>query len=67
MASLRGKTEMESQCSSCKIEISKTDASPSTDLERMLSLLQTKCKACSKKFKIKKSWLIHKSYPELFN
>ena len=52
MASLRGKTEMESQCPSCKIKISKTDASPSTDLETMLSLLQTQCKLCSKKFKI---------------
>ena len=53
MASLRGKTEMESQCPSCKIKISKTDANPSTDLETMLSLLQTKCKVCSKKFNIK--------------
>ena len=52
MASLRGKTEMESQCLSCQIKISKTDASPSTDLETMLSLLQAKCKMCSKKFKI---------------
>ena len=52
MASLREKTEMESQCPSCKIKISKTDASPSTDLETMLSLLQTQCKLCSKKFKI---------------
>ena len=43
---------MESQCPSCKIKISKTDASPSTDLETMLSLLQTKCKVCSKKFMI---------------
>ena len=43
---------MESQCPSCKIKISKTDASPSTDLETMLSLLQTQCKLCSKKFKI---------------
>ena len=51
-ASLRGKTEMESQCPSCKIKISKTDASPSTDLETMLSLLQTQCKLCSKKFNI---------------
>ena len=52
MASLRGKTEMESQFPSCKIKISKTDASPSTDLETMLLLLQTKSKVCSKKFKI---------------
>ena len=52
MASLRGKTEKESQCPSCKIKISKTDASPSTDSETMLSLLQIQCKACSKKFKI---------------
>ena len=44
---------MESQCPSCKIKISKTDASPSTDLETMLSFFQTKCKVCSKKFKIK--------------
>ena len=43
---------MESQCPSCKIKISKIDASPSTDLETMLSLLQTKCNICSKKFKI---------------
>ena len=42
MASLRGKTEIEFQCPSCEINISKTDASPSTDLETMLSLLQTK-------------------------
>ena len=28
------------------------DTSPSTDLETMLSLVQTKCKVCSKKFKI---------------
>ena len=42
MASLRGKTEMESQYPPCKIKISKTDASPSTDLETMLSLLQTR-------------------------
>ena len=52
MASLRGKTEMESQCPSCKIKISKTDASPSTDSETMLSLLPIQCKACSKKSKI---------------
>ena len=52
MASLRGKTEMESQCPSCKIKISKTDASSSTDLETMLSLLQTQCKVCSKKVKV---------------
>ena len=52
MASLRGKTEMEFQCPSCKIKISKADASPSTDLETMLSLLQSQCKLCSKKFKI---------------
>ena len=44
---------MESECPSCKIKISKTDANPSTDLETMLSLLQPKCKVCSKKFKIK--------------
>ena len=43
---------MESQCPSCKIKIWKTDASPSTDLETTLSLLQTKCKVCSKKFMI---------------
>ena len=53
MASLRGKIETESQCPSHKIKISKTDASPSTDLETMLSLLQTKCEVCSKKFKMK--------------
>ena len=52
MASLRGKTGMESQCPWCKIKISKTDGSPSTDLETMLSLLQIQCKLCSKKFKI---------------
>ena len=52
MASLRGKTQMESQCSSCKINISKTDTSPSTDLETMLSLLQRQCKLYSKKFNI---------------
>ena len=52
MASLRGKTEMESQCPSCKIKISKTDASPSIDLETMLSLLKTKWKVRSKNFKI---------------
>ena len=52
MASLSGKTEMESQCPSRKIKISKTDATPSTDLETMLSLLQTQYKLCSKKFKI---------------
>ena len=40
MASLRGKTEMESQYPSCKIAISKADASSSTDLKTMLSLLQ---------------------------
>ena len=43
---------MESQCPSCKIKISKTNASTSTDLETMLSLLQTQCKVCSKTFKI---------------
>ena len=53
MTSLRGKIEIESQCPSCKIKISKTDASPSTDLETMLSFFQTKCKVCSKKFEIK--------------
>ena len=52
MATLTGKTEVESECTSCKIKISKTDTSPSTDLETMLSLLQPKCKVCSKKFKI---------------
>ena len=52
MAALRGKTEMESKYPNCKIEISGTEASLSTDLETMLSLLQTKCKVCSKKFKI---------------
>ena len=49
MASLRGKADMESQCPSCKIKISKTDVSPSTDLETMLSLLQ------SAKFAVKHS------------
>ena len=52
MATLRGKTEMESKCPSCKIKISKTDASPSTDLETMISLLRTKYKVYSKTFKI---------------
>ena len=53
MGSMRGKTEMESQCPSWKIKISKTDASPSTDLETTLLLLQTKYIVCSKTFKIK--------------
>ena len=52
MAPLREKNKMESGCPSCKIKVSKTDASPSTDLETMISLLQTKHKVCSKKFKI---------------
>ena len=43
---------MESQCPSYKIKISKTDASPSADLETMLSLLQAQWKLYSKKFKI---------------
>ena len=43
---------MESECPLCKIKISKTDASPSTDLETKLSLLQTKCKVCNKQFKL---------------
>ena len=46
------KTEMEYQCPSCKIKISKKGTSSSTYLETMLSLLQTKCKIFSKTFKI---------------
>ena len=38
MATAKGKTEMESACSSFRIKILKTDASLSADLETMLSL-----------------------------
>ena len=41
MASLRRKTGMESECPSCKIKISKQNASAFTNLETMLSLLQS--------------------------
>ena len=52
IASLKGETEMEAQYPSCNIKVSKKDASPSTDLETILLLPQTKCEVYSKKFKI---------------
>ena len=51
-ACLSGKYEEESQCPVCKINILKTDISPSSDLQTLLSLLKIQCKRCSKKFLI---------------
>ena len=58
MATTRGRSEIESTCSLCRIEISKTDVKPSADLETMLSLLQTECKLYHKKLKIKSKMMI---------
>ena len=51
-ACLSGKYEEESQCPVCKINILKTDISPSSDLQILRSLLKIQCKRCSKKFLI---------------
>ena len=51
-ACLSGKNEEESQCPVCKINILKTDISPSSDLQNLLSLLKIQCKRCSKKLLI---------------
>ena len=51
-ACLSRENEEESQCSVCKINILKTDISPSSDLQILRSLLKIQCKRCSKKFLI---------------
>ena len=51
-ACLSGENEEESQCPVCKINILKTDISPSSGLQNLLSLLKIQCKRCSKKLLI---------------
>ena len=51
-ACLSGKNEEESQCPVCKINILKTEISPTSDLQILRSLLKIQCKRCSKKFLI---------------
>ena len=51
-ACLSGKNEEESQCPVCKINILKTETSPTSDLQILRSLLKIQCKRCSKKLLI---------------